>query len=774
MKFLKNKKTKKIALSLLSTVTIASVVTTTVYFSTSKPADSIDYQSNAKVNEKFIPKDNLDLENTVRSILDNNIREIEKPIEKPKPKPQPKPEPPKKIEIVKTDTEPKPEPKPKPEPPKPKPEQPKPKPKPEIKPTPKPQPKPDVQILDDDKKVAYEDNLTNITIAGVDVHAEVELPRRRQVYNYDVRNKITNPNPYQNNTVGKIIHVDVTNELREGVIKQAKDSPVGINGSGIKTLVGYISEIQDKNAKNIDSFIGQNQAYWDKEFWKWRRLFDSDKVKEFLNDEGKQQYDTMDFQGSKQWRYVWLYQHLDFNKFTKISATAEKYLAQGYVLDPRETYFTENGELESSVWNLPDEFNGTISRLKRDNLTRRVFSYDTQWNRSPEDIKNGTYPGWSSSDVTRTHKAFRDIVTYGDGVKIIQMKRNNPIDDPKQINEGLVLEIDAANTAGYDKTIRLIRRVKEQNLNVVSYRIKNMGENDSAQAFKPILRELPNEIQQLELYFSDRATNTGSLIELENKRIKELALYTLGNSLLDIWSINPLSLRNTEWINTNDYNVSSEFANNVTAISRITFDTLAFDAQDYDENSQYPYERINLGLRMAYYARNNEPFFQGGYGPGLDVDHNEGGNSYPTGLDFTRVPKIRSLHGLVFKDQIKQSNAPRKIWRATFYNNDKYFEIGAKDLDSPGLENFAPPAPGMRPKIKFSNGTTTIGFRINEDINSRAIANLARFRELARNEDPLFPGKVLVSADIPNSESLINRLRGAGFDVEIDNGIEFQ
>nr|WP_307922194.1 hypothetical protein [Mycoplasmopsis bovis] len=41
--------------------------------------------------------------------------------------------------------------------------------------------------------------------------------------------------------------------------------------------------------------------------------------------------------------------------------------------------------------------------------------------------------------------------------------------------------------------------------------------------------------------------------------------------------------------------------------------------------------------------RNNERIFQGSFGPGLNPDQSEGTNSYPLGLDFSRVEKIKSL-----------------------------------------------------------------------------------------------------------------------------------
>ncbi|WAM06631.1 hypothetical protein ONA23_06975 [Mycoplasmopsis cynos] len=56
-----------------------------------------------------------------------------------------------------------------------------------------------------------------------------------------------------------------------------------------------------------------------------------------------------------------------------------------------------------------------------------------------------------------------------------------------------------------------------------------------------------------------------------------------------------------------DYNVSGEYIQGLTIYSRITFDNLAFDDEDYRNNDP---TIINNGLRMAYWTRNNERIFQ--------------------------------------------------------------------------------------------------------------------------------------------------------------------
>ncbi|SYV97284.1 Uncharacterised protein, partial [Mycoplasmopsis edwardii] len=47
-----------------------------------------------------------------------------------------------------------------------------------------------------------------------------------------------------------------------------------------------------------------------------------------------------------------------------------------------------------------------------------------------------------------------------------------------------------------------------------------------------------------------------------------------------------------------DYNVSSDYNKDLTIYSRITFDNLAFDPEDYKEGDL---TAINNGLRMAYW-----------------------------------------------------------------------------------------------------------------------------------------------------------------------------
>ncbi|SYV95903.1 Uncharacterised protein [Mycoplasma putrefaciens] len=221
-------------------------------------------------------------------------------------------------------------------------------------------------------------------------------------------------------------------------------------------------------------------------------------------------------------------------------------------------------------------------------------------------------------------------------------------------------------------------------------------------------------------------------------------------------------MKNTSFINTLDYNVSRDYASNLKIATRITFDTIAFDEEDYDYANK-GFERINLGLRMVYYARNNEPIFQGRHGPGLDPDQKQGDNSYPTGLDFSRVTKIKSLRGLQFSDSQNHTNKSRLIKRLTLFNNDEAFAISSNELNNANLQHLDTTNPMERPKILFSNGNVTKRIKITDSnlLNEQGKENLRKyfdFNEMLKSTQ---------SIEIPTGATeLKNQLESLGYKVQ--------
>ncbi|WAM11505.1 putative immunoglobulin-blocking virulence protein [Mycoplasmopsis cynos] len=193
---------------------------------------------------------------------------------------------------------------------------------------------------------------------------------------------------------------------------------------------------------------------------------------------------------------------------------------------------------------------------------------------------------------------------------------------------------------------------KKKQIDITGYRIKNVGKNSSDQDISKILAVLPQKLPLLELFFESK--NTSALKYIKDKEIDELSLLSNNkvNTLDDDWALNPWSLNKVAWVNMVDYNVSGEYIQGLTIYSRITFDNLAFDDEDYRNNDP---TIINNGLRMAYWTRNNERIFQVPFGPGNKPDRDSDGNSYPMGIDLSRVKNIKTLRTL-FSTMKKEEN----------------------------------------------------------------------------------------------------------------------
>ncbi|WP_027334547.1 putative immunoglobulin-blocking virulence protein [Mycoplasmopsis felifaucium] len=775
MNILKTRKGKLITISLASTAVVASTTGVLLYGSISE-TKSRNFTIADTIKPKLINKDNLDFDNVRQSNTDAGLKE------KPKPEPVPEPTPTPKPPVIIPEPEPiekpeiKPEPAPLPEPEKveePKPEPlpvpepleeppiilPKPEPVPEPKPEPVPVPEPAPQPIPQPKPA---ENDVIIVIKGVPVKADVTKPTPRPINNYDLANNIANNEPYIAELVGKVNSIEVTDELRRKVVAETvqKMSFDLKNPNDTFGFIGSIVEHFHNDFNEVEKFIQQQPENWEKIVYKFSRIINSPNVVNYLKEEAKPLYPEMMRKPNKIEREYWLINNLDLSLFTKLSAQSEKFLKEGYTLDPDNGYVNERGEWESHTYNPPDGFNTVTTRMIRDNQYKRAFGYDTWYPRSSENIKSGKYPGWTKTNVKNDAKFQKYDVGSTKGIQIFEIKRDT--EQPGDFNKGYIVEIDTADPNAYNKTKKLIEDLKRDNIEISSYRLFNMGKSASNQRFSDILSALPNELRQLELFFDASAANTSSLIALENKKIKELSLYTEGNSLLEYWSLNPWALKNVNWVNTIDYNVSFENPANTNIPTRITFNALAFEESDILKGQADPYKRINDGLRMAYFVRNNEGIFQGGMGPGLSPDHNEGGNSYPTGLDLTRARSLRSLKGLKFYDQFKPSNKPRKLKTLRLYSSGDTFDIDGSELNEAGFENMAIGEMGPpKTKIVFSNKDQTryVHIKGNQPLSGNGLTNLRRLYGLAESLD-----KTTIKVD-PGASSLASQLRSNGYTV---------
>ncbi|MBN3534791.1 putative immunoglobulin-blocking virulence protein [Mycoplasma procyoni] len=600
-----------------------------------------------------------------------------------------------------------------------------------------------------------------VYIGGVKTKVVVETRPPREQDSRDIAAGIVSPINYVRYETPEIVSVEVTEAAKEG---NKKDAISALNKT---TFPSHIAEeirtnqYTDENLKRL-----ANTDFYKNRIDKFRRLLENgDAVYPFLSEEGQRLYPELKKIQDKDLRFIKIIAYLDLSKFTKVSEAVNNDLAKGLTIgeDNSNVYINEKGEIDS--YSRDVVVNAVQHSLIRDNSTLRVFGYDSYYGRTPGSIAEGTYPGWTKTDITDSQEFKHFNVSKSDGFSISRLDRIEPKEN--QRNSGVVVEIDAANPSGYAKIENFIKQAKTEGVEITSYRIKNMGSKDSNQRFYSILKALPDHLPQLELFFEGSNANTQALIALENKKINELSMYTSGNSLKKEWSINPLALRNTDWVNTIDYNVSFDYALGSKVPTRITFDTLAFEQSDLLSGPDR-LKRINDGLRMAYFVRNNEAVFQGGFGSGLNPDQNEGWSSYPVGLDLSRVTSLKSLRGLIFKDQYKPANGERKLKRIVLFNNSDTFSIDTEELAEAQFtildrSGFQMP----KSEIRFSNEAGTQKIKLNgSQLSSSAIENLNILLEW--NPDfPKHDTEILV--DYSNTK-LYNQLKTLGYKVRYESG----
>ncbi|MBN3534645.1 putative immunoglobulin-blocking virulence protein [Mycoplasma procyoni] len=600
----------------------------------------------------------------------------------------------------------------------------------EPEPTPKEETKPKPRPLKDNEfYIKFGD--VNVRVTG-----KKELVPRVPNQN-DVRNGITNRIEYLATLVSEITSVEVTDELKREVRKQAldtfrKDAPEHLLKDFKVGGPGAFQSLEDIR-RHYDTPGGNNKRYFDRIIDKYHRLLKNiPRLKDFLSDEGKrvleQELHNQLVDESKPdkplipERALRILPYIETSKITEIQPRTNELLAKGYVINDKDynVYIDEEGRIGS--YSATPLINTVITRLIHDNYTRRAFGYKSEFGRTPGDLLEGKYEGWKITNISKDPKWINyGIETDTDGIKVERLDKIEP-DPSLKRNTGIRITIDASNRAGYTKTLELIKKLVAANEDITSYKIINIGSKDHNQAFYKIIKEIPQKLPQLELFFETE--NTSALFALEGKEIDELGLYTSGNSLKEEWSIPPLALKKVAYVATGDYNVSFDYPKGEKIPTRIVFNTIGF--KDTDSIAD-----INNGLRMVYFVRNNEPFFQGGYGAGLDPDHNEGGNSYPTGISFKYAPQIKTLQGLVFKDIYKESNGLRKLRRIEFFNNSQTYELTTTQLNEAQFVDILDTNPFADPKseILFSNKRSTQNLRIvadsqNAKLSSKGIQNL--------------------------------------------------
>lgn len=587
-----------------------------------------------------------------------------------------------------------------------------------------------------------------VKVDGFSTKAKIRNQPERIQFLSDQKNKISNPDQYISDHVPNVVALELTDQFSKYTAKKA--------ASEFKQTFSSIAEaLRILDGRKLTEFLAKDTNYWNRLFARFTDLFNNPNLKNFLTDEGLAKFNQFN-QLPQLERFAKYFAYLDTNKLNELSADAKAKLQKGEVLESRNLYVDSKGRLNSSTFTPLPGFNKVIARLDYENKNKRIFKLKDIYNRKPDNILNGEYDGWIKRDVTQQYLA-KGIKIY-DGVSIAALAEQSSNTDQKQ--DKLVVTFDFSNPQTKANAKQTLLSLKENNQLVTGYRVINISNSlEDTNALKEVLANLPDKILLLELIFNQ--INSTALAALENKSISELSLYTTNQDKVVDFAINPLYLRNVSWINTNNIgNDLNQINNNY---KHIVFNTITFNQEDINKsikNFNNPLSRINLGLRMAYWVRNNEPFFQGFRGSGKYTDHNEFANGYPANLDLSNT-NLKTLAGLEFDDKKKLSNGFRLLHSLKLANNSEFYTLNIEEMNNALFAKVMNLNPNLSipSTITFSNGLETKMIKLttnnpNQILSSDGIANLKTLLKTATSN---FNNKPIIVSK--NSVALIKQLQ---------------
>ncbi|WP_117274125.1 putative immunoglobulin-blocking virulence protein [Mycoplasmoides gallisepticum] len=354
--------------------------------------------------------------------------------------------------------------------------------------------------------------------------------------------------------------------------------------------------------------------------------------------------------------------------WANIERDLDEFLAKGMVPNIQWGY-------TGNSWTFIDHSDNVVRNRMISDHQNRYFAYDSEYKRNSKVIRDLDYEGFKKQDATNS------FIEYGagsnNGITVLQYTPEGEFAKSKVKGNRLIAVLDASNVAGYNNFLNFLKKTEQAGQKLDGIVIRNMGLIDKYQDFSKILAQMPDSIQKLTLFFEAR--DTSSLIGLKDKKIQELDLYNSSNTVADDWGINPYVLRGVKNI-TFDYNhesitTSTVQPNNKNMPGSIVFNTLKFD-------KGMTLDQINEGLRIALKDRYGERIFQGAFGDG----------SWPTYLDFSNLPEIKSLQGMNFYGRVFK--------KLTLYNNSNVFTLDSKTLHQQQWSALLIKGPD-RPKLMF-------------------------------------------------------------------------
>ncbi|MXR56160.1 putative immunoglobulin-blocking virulence protein, partial [Mycoplasma flocculare] len=364
--------------------------------------------------------------------------------------------------------------------------------------------------------------------------------------------------------------------------------------------------------------------------------------------------------GKQLWKEVYE-QDIDLPKY---ELNRDKQYLEELKRRPEKTSFTfdelkylRQGLLPSTespnVWNYENEGkNPVINRMKAHNKAR-TFNTPGYWGMSPYDISNGIFAGWDKKDVSSSFSSEIDS-QFQNSIKVYEYTPNEQNEDKQNRQPLKVVELDANDNNAFDKFKEIMSKVSKKDNKVQALRIRNIGETHTQQNAEQIFKEIPEQIKTVSVFLNNTGA-TKSLRGLENKKLKELSIYTEINSLDEGWAINPNALKNVDFISF-DYNNQATYGSNQGKIGgSIIFDSLRWEKGD-------DVSKINEGLSIVFDSKIEQRVFQGNHG---------GKGGWPTTLDFSDTD-VNTFKGINFEQFDKSFNDKVRTWKDDPYAEENY------------------------------------------------------------------------------------------------------
>ncbi|MBN0919015.1 putative immunoglobulin-blocking virulence protein [[Mycoplasma] gypis] len=302
------------------------------------------------------------------------------------------------------------------------------------------------------------------------------------------------------------------------------------------------------------------------------------------------------------------------------------------------------------VWGFADQSKNPVRNKMISDNKKRVLANDGEWNRNPSEVSNMEYKGWNKNDTTNSYSSAG--ASSSKGITVYEYTPDSTNKVAKPGDKIIVAVLDAANPAGYREFTDFLAKVKQQGKKLDGVTIKNMGYRDERQDFREILKTIPDHIKKVTLFFE--GYNTDSLIGLTNKTIDELEVVSSLNNLSDKWAIDPRAVNKVKYFSF-DYN-NNTMNNGGGVAASIVFNTLRF-AKDST------LDQVNESMKIAFVDKADQRIFQGAFGDG----------SWPTYLDLTQTPQLRSLKGINLYSKV--------FFKLKLWNSTPTFTVELKDID---------------------------------------------------------------------------------------------